>query len=152
MILSYLCCWNHPRVLGNQPRVLGNHMVSWIYYEFQIWTGVTLIQQSGPNALKMVLVSRIQKYWASVFIWWRLTFCKKNKRILREKKFLEHFQKKTWFFLDRFFSKMFIENPVEICWSQNFRSQNFSFSTGFPINIFEKFRSQKFFKIFLKMF
>ena len=26
-----------------------------------IWTGVTIINQSGPNALKMILTSRIQK-------------------------------------------------------------------------------------------
>ena len=47
------------------------HMVSWIYsemYILEIWTGVTLIRQSGPSAGKMVLVSRIQKYWARVFI------------------------------------------------------------------------------------
>ena len=66
-------------VRADEPEVVGSagsrnnplHMVSWIYselYILEIWTGVTLIQQNGPNALKMVLVSRIQKYWASVFI------------------------------------------------------------------------------------
>ena len=29
-------------------------MVSWIYSEFKIWTGVTLNGQSGPTAGKMV--------------------------------------------------------------------------------------------------
>ena len=35
------------------------HMVSWIYSEFQIWTGVTKTIQSGPSALKMVPALKI---------------------------------------------------------------------------------------------
>ena len=40
------------------------NMVSWIYSEMYIlknWTGVTKSIESGPNAVKMILVSRIQK-------------------------------------------------------------------------------------------
>jgi len=44
------------------------YMVSWIYSDIRIWTGVTPNAQSGPSAGKMVLASRIQKYWASVLI------------------------------------------------------------------------------------
>ena len=45
-------------------------MVSWIYsepYILEIWTGVTIIKQSGPIALKMVLANRMQKITPECF-------------------------------------------------------------------------------------
>ena len=71
-------------------------MVSWFYSEIlgaDIWTGVTITQQNGPNALKMVRAGRIQKKIRQrAYLMTYDTVCIFSG-IVRVKKFFEHFEK-----------------------------------------------------------